>query len=76
MSIFTIIISAVFVNNFVLSRFLGICPFLGVSKKVETSIGMGAAVAFVMAIASAFTYIVQKTILVKFGLEYRQYSLY
>lgn len=72
MGIFTIIISAVFVNNFVLSQFLGICPFLGVSKKVETSIGMGAAVAFVMAIASAFTYIVQTQILERFGLEYLQ----
>ena len=72
MGIFTIIISAVFVNNFVLSQFLGICPFLGVSKKVETSLGMGAAVAFVMAIASAFTYIVQTQILERFGLEYLQ----
>lgn len=72
MSIFTIVIGAVFVNNFVLSKFLGICPFLGVSKKVETSIGMGAAVAFVMAIASAFTWVVQKAILEKTGLEYLQ----
>ena len=72
MGLFTIIISAVFVNNFVLSQFLGICPFLGVSKKVETSLGMGAAVAFVMAIASAFTYIVQTLILERFGLEYLQ----
>ena len=63
MSLATIIIGSIFVNNFVLSKFLGICPFLGVSKKVETSIGMGAAVTFVMAIASAATYIVQKSIL-------------
>ena len=72
MSLVTIIISSIFVNNFVLSKFLGICPFLGVSKKVETSIGMGAAVTFVMAIASAATYIVQKTILVNFKLEFLQ----
>ena len=48
-----ILISAIFVNNFVLSRFLGICPFLGVSKKVETALGMGMAVTFVMTVAAA-----------------------
>ena len=51
-SYFTIIIGAIFVNNIVLSKFLGICPFLGVSSRVETSIGMGAAVTFVMAITA------------------------
>jgi len=54
-SLILILVSAVFVNNFVLARFLGICPFLGVSKKVETSIGMGMAVIFVMAVASVVT---------------------
>ena len=52
-------ISAVLVNNFILSRFLGICPFLGVSKKIETALGMGMAVTFVMGVASAITYFVQ-----------------
>ena len=54
-----IFIAAVFVNNVVLSQFLGICPFLGVSKKVDTAIGMGAAVAFVLTIATLVTFIVQ-----------------
>ncbi|MDR1540018.1 MAG: electron transport complex subunit RsxA [Clostridiales bacterium] len=65
-----VFISAVLVNNFVLNRFLGICPFLGVSKKVETALGMGIAVTFVMALASASTYIVYNTLLAPFGLEY------
>jgi len=72
MSFFEIIISSILVNNFVMSRFLGICPFLGVSKKVETALGMGAAVTFVMAISSTVTYMVQKYILVNFELEYLQ----
>lgn len=72
MEYFVIIIGSIFVNNIVLSRFLGICPFLGVSNKVETSLGMGGAVTFVMAIASAVTYIVQQYILVPFGIEYMQ----
>ncbi|AAO35609.1 electron transport complex subunit RsxA [Clostridium tetani] len=70
MKIFTIFLSALLVNNFVLSRFLGICPFLGVSKKVETATGMGAAVTFVMALASIMTYLVEKFILVKFEITY------
>ena len=65
-----VFISAVLVNNFVLNRFLGICPFLGVSKKVETAIGMGLAVTFVMTLASAVTFIVNYFILVKLDLEY------
>ncbi|MBQ7916546.1 MAG: electron transport complex subunit RsxA [Firmicutes bacterium] len=65
-----IIISAVFVNNFVLSRFLGICPFLGVSKKIDTAVGMGLAVTFVMTVASAFTYMVYNWILVPLNVEY------
>ena len=67
-----IFITAIFVNNVVLSQFLGICPFLGVSKKVETATGMGAAVAFVLVIATIVTYNVQKFVLEAFGLEYLQ----
>jgi len=62
--------SAVLVNNFVLNRFLGICPFLGVSKKVETALGMGLAVTFVMALASAVTYVVENFILEPLNLDY------
>lgn len=71
-SLFTILVSAILVNNFVLSRFLGICPFLGVSKQVETAFGMGMAVTFVMSLASIITFIVQKYILDLFGLQYMQ----
>ena len=67
-----IFITAIFVNNIVLSQFLGICPFLGVSKKVETATGMGAAVAFVLVIATIVTYLVQKFVLDAFGLQYLQ----
>ena len=66
-----IVINAVFVNNFVLSRFLGICPFLGVSKKTETALGMGLAVIFVMGVASVITYAINLA-LVAFGMEYLQ----
>ena len=69
---FVIIIGSVFVNNFVLSQFLGICPFLGVSKKTNTALGMGFAVIFVMSIASVFTYLVNEFVLVKLDLEYMQ----
>ncbi|MGI6701081.1 MAG: electron transport complex subunit RsxA [Christensenellales bacterium] len=72
MNLFIIIIGAVFVNNFVLSRFLGICPFLGVSKKTDTALGMGFAVIFVMSIASVITYIVYKYMLVPLKIEYLQ----
>ena len=58
-----IFISAIFVNNIVLSQFLGICPFLGVSKKVETAMGMSAAVAFVLTIATIVTFLIQKFVL-------------
>ena len=67
-----ILFSSILVNNFVMVRFLGICPFLGVSKQVETAVGMGMAVTFVMAIASAITYMVQALILVPLGIEYMQ----
>jgi len=70
MELFAIAFSAIFVNNFLLSRFLGICPFLGVSKKMETAVGMGVAVAFVMTAASALTYIVNIYILEVFGLGF------
>ena len=64
-------IGAILIQNFVLVQFLGICPFLGVSKKVETAVGMGFAVVFVMACASAITWAVQQ-LLVLFGIEYLQ----
>ena len=67
-----IFISAIFVNNIVLSQFLEICPFLGVSKKIETALGMGAAVAFVLTLATIVTYIVQTYLLNPFGLQYLQ----
>ena len=67
-----IFITAIFVNNVVLSQFLGICPFLGVSKKVETATGMGAAVAFVLVIATIVTYLIQRYVLNPFGLQYLQ----
>lgn len=71
-TLFAIVIGAIFVNNVVLSQFLGICPFLGVSSKVETSFGMGMAVTFVMALSSVVTWCLQKYILVPFGIEYMQ----
>ena len=72
MEYFVIIISSIFVNNIVLSQFLGICPFLGVSGKVSTSLGMGAAVTFVLAIASIAAYLIQYHILVALHIEYMQ----
>ncbi len=67
-----IVIGAIFVNNVVLSQFLGICPFLGVSSKVETSLGMGAAVTFVMALSAVVTWSLQTFVLERFGIEYMQ----
>jgi electron transport complex protein RnfA len=72
MEYFLIFISAIFVNNIVLSQFLGICPFLGVSKKVGTATGMGVAVAFVLVIAVIVTFLLQQYVLVPFHLEYLQ----
>ena len=72
MEMFAIIIGAIFVNNVVLSQFLGICPFLGVSNKVDTSLGMGAAVTFVMAISSLVVYLLQYYVLVPLHMEYMQ----
>ena len=71
-NIVLIIIGSVLVNNYVMSQFLGICPFLGVSKKVETATGMGMAVTFVMALAALFTYFIQTYLLVPLNLEYMQ----
>lgn len=71
-TLFAVVIGAIFVNNVVLSQFLGICPFLGVSSKVDTSLGMGMAVTFVMALSSIVTWALQRYILVPFGIEYMQ----
>ena len=75
-TIIGLLISALFTENFVLVKFLGCCPFLGVSKKLDTAVGMGMAVTFVMAIASLFTYLANKFLLVPFGLEYLQTILF
>lgn len=72
MTYILIFISAVFVNNIVLAQFLGICPFLGVSKKLDTALGMSGAVAFVMTIATIFTYLVQKLVLEPFQIGFLQ----
>ena len=67
-----ITLGAILANNFIFSQFLGICPFLGVSKKVDTAVGMGLAVTFVMGLASAITWAVNKFILIPFDLGYMQ----
>ena len=67
-----LVLAGIFVNNYVLSQFLGICPFLGVSNKVSTSIGMGGAVTFVMAISSIVVYLIQYYVLVPLGIGYMQ----
>ena len=71
-TLFAVVIGAIFVNNVVLSQFLGICPFLGVSSKVDTSLGMGMAVTFVMALSSIVTWALQNYILVPFDIVYMQ----
>lgn len=71
-SIFVILVSTILVNNYVFAQFLGICPFLGVSSKVDTALGMGIAVTFVVVFASAITWILQRFILDTLGLEYLQ----
>ena len=68
----SILLTAILTQNFVLAKFLGICPFLGVSKKLNTAVGMSAAVIFVMALATAVTYPINQFLLVKFDLEYLQ----
>lgn len=70
--LFTIALGAILVENFIFSQFLGICPFMGVSKKTDTALGMGFAVTFVMALASAATWAVNKYLLVPLDLEYMQ----
>ncbi len=70
MEFFTILISAILIDNFVLSRFLGICPFLGVSKKIKSALGMGIAVIFVMICATLVTWPIYTYFLAPFGLEY------
>ena len=72
MTIISILIAALFTENFVMVKFLGICPFLGVSKKTETAVGMGMAVTFVMALSSMITYLVNHYLLESFQLEYLQ----
>lgn len=72
MELLLIFITAIFVNNVVLSQFLGICPFLGVSKKVETAVGMGAAVTAVLLVSTIVTYLIQKSVLDPLGLGYLQ----
>lgn len=69
-SLLVILLSAIFVDNFVLSKFMGICPFLGVSKKLDSAAGMGAAVTFVMVCATLCTYLIYMFVLVPMGLEY------
>lgn len=72
MEFLIIIISAVFVNNILLAQFLGVCPFLGVSNKVSTAVGMSGAVCFVMTLATLVTYLLQTYVLVPLGLEFLQ----
>lgn len=71
-NLFVILLSALLVNNFVLVRFLGLCPFMGVSKQVESAIGMGLATTFVMVVASAATWLIQWFLLEPFGLPFLQ----
>ena len=72
MEYFLIIISAIFVNNIVLAKFLGVCPFMGVSTRLSTSVGMTGAVTFVMVIATTVTYLIQNYVLVPNGIEFMQ----
>lgn len=76
MKIISILIAALFTENFVMVKFLGICPFLGVSKKKDTAIGMGMAVTFVMALASAITWLANQFLLKPFDVEYLQTILF
>ncbi|MDY6914941.1 MAG: electron transport complex subunit RsxA [Candidatus Cloacimonadota bacterium] len=70
--IFALAITAIFVQNFVLSRFLGLCPYIGVSKKLDSALGMGMAVIFVMTMASTFTWLIQSYLLIPLKLEFLQ----
>ena len=71
-NLLSITLGAILVNNFIFSQFLGCCPFLGVSKKVDTAVGMGVAVTFVMGLASAVCFVVNKYILIPLDLAYMQ----
>ena len=72
MNWFMIFVGAAFINNYVLAQFLGMCPFFGVSKKTEAALGMGLSVMFVMTLASVFTFIFYKYVLLPFDMEYLQ----
>jgi Na+-translocating ferredoxin:NAD+ oxidoreductase subunit A len=71
-SYFALIVGAIFINNILLAKFLGCCPFLGVSKKMDTAVGMSAAVVFVLTLAGTITWLVDKYVLVPFGIGYIQ----
>jgi electron transport complex protein RnfA len=75
-NLFVIFLSAILVNNFVLTRFLGICPFLGVSRRVETALGMGMAVIFVMTLASLATHLIYNFILAPLNLLFLQIIIF
>ncbi|GBR77095.1 electron transport complex protein RnfA [Candidatus Termititenax persephonae] len=72
MSLFAILISALLVNNFVLTRFLGICPFIGVSRQIESAVGMGVAVTFVLVLSSLVTWLIQRYVLIPWQIAYLQ----
>ena len=75
-SIFSIALGAILIENFILVKFMGICPFMGVSKKIDTALGMGLAVIFVMGLASAICWVVNEYLLVRLNLEYMQTLAY
>ena len=75
-NIISISLGAILINNFIFSQFLGICPFMGVSKKTDTAAGMGMAVIFVMGLASAICWVINKFVLVALGLQYLQTLAY
>lgn len=72
MNLFSLFIGAFLINNIIFAKFMGICPFLGVSKKLDTALGMGVAVTFVITLSSVITWLLQKLVLDRFGLEYLQ----
>lgn len=72
MNLFSLFIGAFLINNIIFAKFMGICPFLGVSKKIDTSVGMGVAVTFVITLSSVITWLLQKLVLDNLGLEYLQ----
>jgi len=75
-SYLVIVVSAIFINNIVLSRFLGICPFLGVSRSITTAVGMGGAVLFVMTVATLVTFLLHHFLLIPLGITYLQTVAY